>query len=252
MKKRAFIVLFVLLLIAFSSVSAGAATSNLARVTDAAGILTSSELSEIENALDTASAKGDMDVVVITVPEIPADYSQFGDDASEHYADDLYDYSGYSDDGILLMVCPASRDYAISTKGRAIEVFNDSVLEGIANVVVPYLSGGNWHEAFLRFGDEVATAGDFKFGFWAALAAGLGALVGAIRSGSLKSKLKSVHNQDEAQYYIKEGSFRLDKKFDIPTYRTVSRTKIERSSSSGSSTHTSSSGDTHGGTHGKF
>ncbi len=252
MKKRAFIILTMLLLIAFSSVSASAAVSKLDRVSDYAGLLTSSEVSELENELDNASSKGDMDVVVITVPEIPDSYSQFGDDASEHYADDLYDYSGYSDDGILLMVCPSSRDYAISTKGRAIEVFTDSELENITNAVVPYLSGGNWSEAFLKFADEVATAKDFKFGMWAALAAGLGAIVGAIRSGSLKSQLKSVRSQDEASYYIKQGSFKLDKKFDIPTYRTVSRTRIERSTSSGSSTHTSSSGATHGGTHGKF
>ncbi|MCR5684475.1 MAG: TPM domain-containing protein [Lachnospiraceae bacterium] len=252
MKKRALLILTMLLLIAFSSVSAWAATSNMARVTDAAEVLTSSEASELESRLDEASSKGNMDVIVITVPYIPDDYSQFGDDASEHYADDLYDYSGFAEDGILLMVCPDSRDFAISTKGRAIEVFTDSELSNIRNAVVPYLSGGNWSEAFLTFANEVATAKNFKFGLWLAIAAGLGALVGAIRGGSLKSQLKSVHSQEEASYYIKDGSFRLDKKFDIPTYRTVSRTKIERSSSSESTTHTSSSGATHGGTHGKF
>lgn len=251
MKRRAFIIICMLLLTAFSSVSVLAATSNVGRVRDDAGLLSSSQLSELESKLQKASSKGNMDVVVITKNSIPESYDVFGDDASEKYADDLYDNGGYSADGILLLVCKDSRDYAISTAGRAIEVFNDAELGDIADKVTSYLRNDDWSGAFMKFADAVASAKDFKFGMWAAIAAGVGALVGAIRSGSLKSQLKSVYKQDEARNYIKNGSFVLNRKYDIPTYVTVERTKIERTSNE-TTTHTSSAGVEHGGTHGKF
>lgn len=251
MKRRAFIIICMLLLTAFSSVSVLAATSNVGRVRDDASLLSSSQLSELESKLQKASSKGNMDVVVITKNSIPESYDVFGDDASEKYADDLYDNGGYSADGILLLVCKDSRDYAISTAGRAIEVFNDAELRDIAGKVTSYLGNNDWSGAFMKFADAVASAKDFKFGMWAAIAAGVGALVGAIRSGSLKSQLKSVYKQDEARNYIKNGSFVLNRKYDIPTYVTVERTKIERTSDE-TTTHTSSAGVEHGGTHGKF
>lgn len=251
MKKRAFIIICMLLLIAFSSVSVLAATSNAGRVRDDAGLLSSSQLSELESKLQKASSKGNMDVIVITKNSVPDTYDAFGSSAAEKYADDLYDNGGYSADGIMLLVCKDSRDYAISTAGRAIEVFNDSELGDIADKVTSYLRNDDWSGAFMKFADAVASAKDFKFGMWAAIAAGVGALVGAIRSGSLKSQLKSVYKQDEAKDYIKQGSFVLNKKYDIPTYVTIERTRIERSSNE-TTTHTSSAGVEHGGTSGKF
>ena len=252
MKKRTFIILFVLLLTAFSSASVLAATSNASRVRDDAGLLSSSQKSDLESRLQKASSKGNMDVIVITTNSIPESYDAFGSDASEKYADDLYDNGGYSADGILLLVCRDSKDFAITTAGRATEVFTDSEISNIRGKVVSRLSANDWNGAFVKFADEVASAKNFKFGMWAAIAAGLGAIVGAIRSGSLKSQLKSVHSQSEAKNYIKQGSFVLNKKYDIPTYVTVERTKIERAAGNGTTTHTSSSGTEHGGTHGKF
>jgi len=258
MKKRAFIVLFVLLLTAFSSVSVFAATSNVQRIIDNAGLLSSGEKTEIEQLLKDAGNKLGMDVVIITANNIPDSYSGFGDDASEKYADDLYDNGGYAADGILLFISAGggegNRDYAISTTGKGIEVFTDAKLDGIVDDILPYLRESDYGGAFKEFAKSAGSVKDFKFGLWGAIAAGLGAIVGAIRSGSLKSQLKSVYNKTEAADYIKSGSFVLNSKFDIPTYRTFTRTQISDSSRSGSqsSTHVSSSGTTHGGTHGKF
>ena len=252
MKKRTFIIIFVLLLTAFSSVSAIAATSNAARVRDDAGLLSSSQISDLESRLNKASSKGNMDVVVITKDSIPETYAVQGDLAAEKYADDLYDNGGYAADGILLLVCSGSRDFAITTAGRGREVFTDSVLAGIENKVVSYLKNNDWNGALVKFADETASAKNFKFGMWAAIAAAIGALVGAIRSGSLKSELKSVYSQSEAKNYIKQGSLVMNKKYDVKTYITVERTKIERANNNGTTTHVSSAGVEHGGSHGKF
>ncbi|MBO4415835.1 MAG: TPM domain-containing protein [Lachnospiraceae bacterium] len=252
MKKCTFMIIFVLLLTAFSSVSVLAATSGVSRVKDDAGLLSSSQASDLESRLQKASSKGNMDVIVITKDSIPETYAVQGNNAAEKYADDLYDNGGYSADGILLLVCRDSRDYAITTAGRARQVFTDSELAGIENKVVSYLRNNDWNSALFAFADEVASAKNFKFGMWAAIAAAVGALVGAIRSGSLKSELKSVHSQSEARNYIKQGSLKMNKKYDVKTYITVERTKIERANNNGTTTHVSSAGVEHGGTSGKF
>ena len=68
----------------------------------------------------------------------------------------------------------------------------------------------------------------------------------------MKSKLKTVRAQAAAGNYLKKDSLTVTERSDLFLYYTVTRTEREKESSSGSSTHTSSSGTTHGGKSGKF
>ena len=91
-------------------------------------------------------------------------------------------------------------------------------------------------------------------------------VIALIATGIMKSQLKSVYSQSKADNYMKNGSMKLTKKNDLFLYRRVDRREKPKentssSSSSGSSgsgrtggstTHTSSSGATHGGRSGKF
>ena len=84
---------------------------------------------------------------------------------------------------------------------------------------------------------------------------GVGALVGFIVVLIMKSKLKSVRMQPLANSYVKSGSFNVTERSDLYLYRNISKTakpKDNDSSSGGSSTHTSSSGTSHGGSSGSF
>ncbi len=67
-------------------------------------------------------------------------------------------------------------------------------------------------------------------------------------------QLKSVSMQTAAGNYIKSNSLKIIDSKDMFLYANLSKTKIEKaqSSSSGSSTHRSSSGRSHGGSRGKF
>ena len=51
-----------------------------------------------------------MDLVVVTA-------NTLGGKSPMEYADDYYDYNGYTDDGALLLVSMEDRDWWISTKG---------------------------------------------------------------------------------------------------------------------------------------
>ena len=73
------------------------------------------------------------------------------------YADDFYDYNGYgygdSRDGILLLISMEERDWRISTCGYGITVFTDAGQEYISDKFLPYLSDGDYSEAFTKYAD---------------------------------------------------------------------------------------------------
>ena len=66
-------------------------------------------------------------------------------------------------------------------------------------------------------------------------------------SGRLGSQAKAA-----AKDYVKSGSLKLTEQKDLFLYRRVDRREKSESRSGGSSTHTSSSGKTHGGASGSF
>ena len=81
---------------------------------------------------------------------------------------------------------------------------------------------------------------------------GVGLLAALIVTGSMKGKLKTVHAQAAASQYVKPGSMNITESREMFLYSQIQRHKRETKKSGGSSTHTSSSGRTHGGSSGKF
>lgn len=120
------------------------------RLTDEADLLTYSEEELLLDKLDAIYDAYEIDVVIVTVNSID------GKTPAE-YADDYYDYHtfNYSDkkDGILLLLNMGERDWFISTSGECITVFDNGTWEYIADQILPYLSSGNYYQAF----DDFAT-----------------------------------------------------------------------------------------------
>jgi uncharacterized protein len=81
---------------------------------------------------------------------------------------------------------------------------------------------------------------------------GVGLLFAFIITGIMKGKLKSVRYQPAATSYVRKDSLNIAVSKDLFLYRKVDRRAIPKNNSSGSSTHRSSSGRTHGGSSGKF
>ena len=78
----------------------------------------------------------------------------------------------------------------------------------------------------------------------------IGFVVALIATGIMRGKLKSVRAKYEAADYVRSGSMKVTESRENYLYRHVSR--IPRPKDSGSSTHRSSSGRSHGGGGGKF
>ena len=231
---------------------------------DNADLLTVSEEAELMSQLDEICRRQGVDVVIVTTDST--------DGASVMaYADDFYDYNGYSADGVLLLISMEERDWYISTSGYGITAFTDDGIDYIGEQISGDLGNGNYAAAFSRFAElcddfiEQANRGNPYDGnnmpkepvslIWIPLSLVIGAVIALIPMNIMKGKLKSVRRQAAAADYVRQGSFQLTAEHDMFLYRNVSRRERPQQSGGGgggSSTHTSSSGRSHGGGGGKF
>lgn len=108
---------------------------------DNADLLTEDEeallLTQIEEVINNIGA----DVVIHTTPNTDGK-------AVYEYADDFYDNGGYSADGLIFVISMAERDYYTSTCGSLVDSLPDYEIDLLCEPVVPYLSSGNYYEAF--------------------------------------------------------------------------------------------------------
>jgi len=274
---------FLILLLALLCLAAPAMAEN--RVIDHANLLTSKEESALESTIEKIAAEYRMDVVILLENSI--------DQSPRYYAADFYDYGGYgygdSHDGILFLLSMEERDYFTLTTGSAIRAFTDYGLEQIHGDIVPYLSAGDYANAFqrylihvekfleqdrlgqqydldhpLRF-DSDSSAFDYGISYVSYSVSPLeqanavfpiiliiALVIALITVFIMKGQMKTIRRKAGAASYVKEGSFQLTRQQDIYLYTTTRRRKIETNSSGGSSTFRGSSGRSHGGGGGKF
>ncbi len=229
-------------------------------VVDEADLLLPQEEQYLTEQLELTREQLGIDVAVLTVETINGQ-------PVGTYADDYYDYNGYNPDGVLLLLVMESRQWYISTAGSCMAPID---AETVGDVIVPYLSQGNYYEAFSLFGkmvhetmlqpeadgeyvtDEYGNVSlrphqrNWYEGLGICLLIGLG--VGGITVGVMASGMKTVRSKTGAADYVKPGSLELSVTQDIYLYQTVTR----RAKPKNTGTHTGSSGRSHGGGGGRF
>ena len=258
MKRKLFTLMLILCLVAGLSLTAYASSNHLV---DDAGLLTDTEAANLEAKLSQISDRHNVDIVIVAVDSTDGK-------SPMDFADDYYDYNGYRADGILLLVSMDDSDWWVSTTGYGITAITDAGLDYMSDRFVPYLSDGEFAQAFEKFADlcdefiTQAKTGDpydshnlpkepFSLVTNLLIALGIGLVAAWIVTGSMKAKLKTVRQQAKADDYMTPGSLHLTYSRDLFLYTHLDRREKPKSSS-GSSTHTSSSGTTHGGGGGKF
>ncbi|MBR6006974.1 MAG: TPM domain-containing protein [Clostridia bacterium] len=264
MKKRFFAVMTLTLLAVMFTFVIGSTASALVRgvgspgdlVVDTADLLTDEEEAYLRSKLSEVGSRHNCDIVVLTIAER-------GDQTKEQIADDYYDYNGYSPNGMLLLYCVNPRGYHISTKGTCYEAVSYRDLDRFDAALVDKFINERFYSAFVDYAnicDEVMSNYEnpetvdkgSALGVTGAVAAGVGALTGAIGTGSMKSKLRSVEKKETAADYMKRDSLNIVDSNEIYLYSNVIRTPIQRyeehrDSGGGAGGHISSSGATHGG-----
>ena len=245
--------------------------SSSVKVYDNASLLSDSEQKELQERLTEISRKQGMDVVLVTADSTDGAWI-------DDYANDFYDYNGYKDDGVLLLIVMEDRSWYVSTKGKGSDYFTDYGIDYIFEQMSDDLADGKFFKAFSTFADEAeyfieeGKKGDIidnnnkptekkHFGF---LNVGISSIAAAISSliGSLimRGQMKSVHKERYAGSYLVDNSVILTGHSDHMIDRRITRhynppVKHDSGSSSsggGSTIHTSSSGSSHGGHGGHF
>lgn len=231
------------------------------RVVDMAGLLTDSEISRLSETLEGIRADWGMDVVIVTTGDLQGK-------SATAYADDYYDFNGYGEDGILLLVSIAEQQWAVSTAGYGMDVFTDAGIDYMAEQFLPDLSDGDYTEAFVTFAElcetyiyhaytdspydvEDFTDHSFHLGKRLAICFGVGLVIALVAVAVMYGQLKSVRSHT-ASHYVRGEGLKLTASRDLFLYAHVDRRKRETDSSGGSSTHRASSGRSHGGRSGGF
>lgn len=255
MKK--FTILLCLLLFLSIGVSAFAVNP---KIIDDAGLLTVSQISILESKALKLEQKYGMDVAILTVESLNGR-------SATAVADDYFDYNGYGSgserSGVLFMICPEDRDYAISTSGKCIDALTDYGLEQLFDSISDDLAEDDYYRAFSGFLTELPNyfdayeAGepiDRKVSLVPFILVGL--VIGLIAAGItvwvMASGMNTAKPQRSAQSYVSPGTFRITAQRNIFLYSNVSKVRKAETSSGGSSTHIGSSGRTHGGRSGKY
>lgn len=278
MKKKFDIVFFALVLAVFSICPVLAAKDPAPRLTDQADLLSDSEEAKLLEKLDEISKRQQADIVVVTEKSLEGK-------SPMEYADDFYDRNGYGfgdgKDGVLFLISMEERDWYISTSGFGITAVTDAGREYMSERFLDDLKEGEYAAAFTLFAElcddyltQARTGAPYDasnlpkepFAFFGCLitAFGMAFLISLTATGIMRSRLKSVRSQPAADSYVKKGSMNLTKETDLFLYRHIERREKPKENpnnaghsggsgySGGSSTHTSSSGATHGGGGGKF
>lgn len=262
--KKHFLVFLTAVILLVAVVIPVSADGILPRLVDEADILTADEEEQLTSLLDEISEHWQVDVVVYAAESI-------GDSSAMDYADNVFERFGYGMNTdrscILILVCPKTRDWHITTAGYGITAVTDVGLTYMSEQFVPYLSESEYYRAFSVYADNCddlisrARAGDpfdsddlpkepFPIIRNIIICLVIGIIAGWIITGKQKSKLITVRKKNDAKTYTKNDSMRVTEAKEFFLYSTVSRTA--RSSDSGSSTHTTNSGTRVGGGGGKF
>lgn len=288
MNKKILSVLLTFVLFAFLCVTGFAVTENITeidvnkhRLIDNAHLLSVNEENELLAELDKFSERDELDFAIFTTESLGA----MSVEAYAERAFELYGYGyGESLDGILLVISMENRDFDIYAHGNAENIFTAQIREYIASQFTPYLSSGEYKEAFSKFIylSELCVSNpqyiqsqiddyDFDYGYdtditvterpdslpiktgLVAIVIGVGIAILIVLK--MVSKLKTVHHQKDADSYVVRGSMNVTESRDMFLYHTVTRTAKPKNTSNGSHSgggfsSSSSSGGSH--TSGKF
>ena len=249
------LLLIVSLTVIFTFVFSAQAAVNY--VFDEDNLLSDSEEQALQRRLSEISEIRNCDVAVATVETLD------GWD-SERVADDFYEDAGFSENGILLLICMEYRDWAYSINGFAETAFTDDGVDHLTENVKPYLSDEDFVSAFNKFADlcdkflakaREGTPYDGKnmpinttdILIRVGISVAIGALISLIVLFVMKAPLKSVRRQPKADSYVRAGSMVITNSSDMFLYHTVSRTPRASSNSGGSGGGSSGGGGSRSG-----
>ena len=234
------------------------------KVYDFAELLTEEEEQKLYEQVTTFIDRHQLDLAIVTI-------KQNNKGSPRIYADDFYDYNhfgiNHTRDGVLFLIDMENREIYMTTTGNAILMYNDNRIEEALDAVYSYMTNQNYYVGihnFISKIDYMATQGipsgnknahldengniiyEKKISWLLLVVISLG--VTGIIMGILISKNKLVRKKTTAKEYLKKESIKITSISEsLIGTNTIRHKIVDTSSGGGSSTHSGSSGISHGG-----
>lgn len=210
-------------------------------VVDEADLLEPEEESELEALCEELKSHYGIAAPIVTVQD-------FGGGDIKDWERQIFTSAGWGSDtegnGVILAVSMAERDWGIETFGSCQDALNQYGREKIGEEIVPYLSDGEYAEAFRSyleyidiFMEQAETGTPYSqenhyrepvsIGLIVLCAFIFSLLVSLVIVLAWKRSMNTRIRQDGADVYLKRDTFHLTKQQDLFLYHTVSRTKRE-------------------------
>lgn len=223
-------------------------------VVDNADVLTDEEEAYFLERCQTFTDEYKCEIAIVTITDLEGKTAQ-------EYADDFYDYNGYgygeNKDGLLCLYLDGEegqRNATLTTNGTAQMNIGDDEIEDILLAIAGSAKFGEFKDAFDWYIDLSEEAiKPVPPLFWLLICLAVGMVIGLIITNSMASKNYSVHKKETAADYVRAGTLMITGRNDMFRNTRVNVTPKPKSNSDGKSsgsngsTHTSSSGRSHGG-----
>ena len=222
-------------------------------VVDNADILTDEEEAYFLERCQAFTDEYKCEIAIVTITDLEGKTAQ-------EYADDFYDYNGYgygeNKDGLLCLYLDGEegqRNATLTTSGTAQMNIGDDEIEDILLAIAGSAKFGEFKDAFDWYIDLTEEAvKPVPPLFWLLICLAVGMVIGLIITNSMAAKNYSVHKKETAADYVREGTLMITGRNDIFRNTRVNvtpkpKSNSGKSSGSNGSTHTSSSGRSHGG-----
>lgn len=225
------------------------------KIYDFADLFTEYEEKELYNDAVEYKNKNKYELVILTID----------DNAGKSYKDyawDFYDYNYFDIDGIILIIDMDSRNYYMSTSGKAIDAYTDSECYYIEDELYNYMANGDYYGAASYF----VTLAEYYVGFendiseyesdgskWLKVV-GFSFVGTVIVIVIMAFQNRMVKNANSSRSYLNEETKNITSICDVFLGSNTTKVRIDTDSSSGgggSSRSSGSSGRSHGGGRGR-
>ena len=219
------------------------------KVYDFADLFTDEEEQQLYTKITNYINEYNLDLAVVTIDE--------NNKTPREYADDFYDYNDFNQQGgILFLIDMDNRKIYMSTTGQAIKMYNDYRINTALDEVYTYMSDEEYYEGTSSYIDKISnyakegipTSNKEEKSLTSSIFMSLliGLIGTAIIMAILIFKNKMVRKATTAREYLNKNSIKIQNMGEILISSNTTKHEIDHSSS-GSSTHTGSSGSSHGG-----
>ena len=213
-------------------------------VYDLADLFSYEEWEQLEEQAETLSQKYGCGIYTVIVD----DYTAYGSGSTADVAEYLYDDNdlglGEQQNGILLLLSMAERDYSLYVSGETAEyAFNTYARERLTDEFLDKFGENDWAGGIGAYitasGADLDGAADGKPVrenpvYRIALGIGMGCFVAFVVCMFLKRKMKSVHIGMSAGEYVAAGGLTLTDSYDRYTHTTETRRSVKDNSDPGS------------------